>query len=43
MLTPNSDSHHMMMQIHDDRLFRAPLKDPQNALDVGTGTGIWAM
>ncbi|KAK0745626.1 S-adenosyl-L-methionine-dependent methyltransferase, partial [Schizothecium vesticola] len=35
--------HHMMLQIHDNKLFRAPLKDPQNVLDVGTGTGIWAI
>ena len=21
----------------------APLRDPQQALDIGTGTGIWAM
>ena len=33
----------MMLQLHDDKLFCAPLKDPQNVLDVGTGTGIWAM
>lgn len=28
----------------DKRLFLAPISDkPQRALDVGTGTGIWAM
>lgn len=35
--------HHMTLMMHDGKLHLAPLKDPQNALDVGTGTGIWAM
>lgn len=25
------------------RLFNAPLKNPQKVLDLGTGTGIWAI
>jgi ubiquinone/menaquinone biosynthesis C-methylase UbiE len=24
-------------------LHRAPVKDPQRVLDIGTGTGIWAI
>lgn len=27
----------------NDRLFLAPLKNPQKVLDLATGTGIWAM
>lgn len=27
----------------DNRLLLSPLKNPQKVLDVGTGTGIWAM
>jgi len=26
-----------------NKLYLAPLENPQKALDVGTGTGIWAM
>jgi hypothetical protein len=36
-------SYHMTLLLHDDRLHLAPLENPQNVLDVGTGTGIWAM
>jgi methylase of polypeptide subunit release factors len=25
------------------KLYLAPLKDPQNILDIGTGMGIWAI
>jgi ubiquinone/menaquinone biosynthesis C-methylase UbiE len=28
---------------HDNPLFRAPVKDPKNILDLGTGLGNWAM
>jgi len=27
----------------DNKLFLAPLENPQKVLDLGTGTGIWAM
>jgi ubiquinone/menaquinone biosynthesis C-methylase UbiE len=27
----------------DDKLHLAPLTDPQNVLDIATGTGIWAI
>ena len=36
-------SHHMMFLLHDNQLFLAPVEDPHEVLDVGTGTGIWAM
>lgn len=36
--------HHMFRLLQDDKLFMAPLPaDPGNVLDVGTGTGIWAI
>ncbi|KAK1781455.1 S-adenosyl-L-methionine-dependent methyltransferase [Copromyces sp. CBS 386.78] len=36
--------HHAMTLILNDRLYTAPLsKDIKNALDVGTGTGLWAV
>ena len=40
-------SRHLVALILDsDRenpLFRAPVRDPQQILDLGTGKGIWAM
>lgn len=36
--------HHMMYLLNDNHLFHAPVdKNPQTVLDVGTGTGNWAM
>ncbi|KAH6688257.1 S-adenosyl-L-methionine-dependent methyltransferase [Plectosphaerella plurivora] len=36
--------HQMLLMVMDNRLFRAPIgKNPQRVLDVGTGTGIWAI
>jgi SAM-dependent methyltransferase len=49
---PNDDTeqrredmkHAMMLEITDGKLFQAPLcENPQRILDVGTGTGIWAI
>jgi ribosomal protein L11 methylase PrmA len=37
-------SHHMLTMLFDGKLYLAPIKeDLQNVLDIGTGTGIWAM
>ncbi|KAH6690408.1 S-adenosyl-L-methionine-dependent methyltransferase [Plectosphaerella plurivora] len=36
-------AHHMMNVAMDGKLFLAPLNNPQKVLDVGTGTGIWAI
>lgn len=37
-------SHQMITMLLDDRLFLAPIsRSPEKVLDVGTGTGIWAM
>ncbi|RDW71024.1 hypothetical protein BP6252_07587 [Coleophoma cylindrospora] len=35
--------HHIDMMILEGRLFLSPVQNPQHVLDVGTGTGIWAM
>ncbi|BCR91145.1 uncharacterized protein ACHE_61031S [Aspergillus chevalieri] len=36
-------AHHMYYLTLDGKLHLAPLKNPQEILDVGTGTGIWAI
>jgi ubiquinone/menaquinone biosynthesis C-methylase UbiE len=36
-------SHHFLTMLIGDRLFEAPINNPKNILDVGTGTGIWAI
>ncbi|KAL4803137.1 S-adenosyl-L-methionine-dependent methyltransferase [Aspergillus unguis] len=36
-------AHHMYLLTLDSKLHLAPLDNPQEILDVGTGTGIWAM
>ncbi|KAI9742132.1 MAG: hypothetical protein M1834_000522 [Cirrosporium novae-zelandiae] len=35
--------HHLFLLSMDNKLHLAPLKNPQKALDFGTGTGIWAI
>lgn len=35
--------HAMILNLCNGRLHYAPLKNPQNILDVGTGTGIWSI
>lgn len=36
-------AHHMMLLTLGGEIHRAPVKDPHNVLDCGTGTGIWAL
>ncbi|KAJ5636495.1 uncharacterized protein N7484_009808 [Penicillium longicatenatum] len=36
-------SHHIYLMLLKGELHRAPVKDPQRVLDIGTGTGIWAI
>ncbi|KAJ3530706.1 hypothetical protein NM208_g9209 [Fusarium decemcellulare] len=36
-------AHHFMVMLKGDRLFDAPISRPSKVLDVGTGTGIWAI
>ena len=37
-------SHHMFLLLLGGRLFRSPITTkPQHVLDLGTGTGIWAI
>jgi len=35
--------HHIFLTLLGGKLSTAPLDNPQRALDVGTGTGIWAI
>jgi methylase of polypeptide subunit release factors len=35
--------HEVMLVLLDGQLHKAPLNDPQRILDVGCGTGIWAI
>ncbi|KAK3062945.1 hypothetical protein LTS18_003057, partial [Coniosporium uncinatum] len=35
--------HHIFDLCFEGNLYFAPLKDPQSCLDIGTGTGIWAI
>ncbi|KAL1980064.1 hypothetical protein VTN96DRAFT_4683 [Rasamsonia emersonii] len=36
-------SHHVYNLVLGGHLYRAPVKSPQRVLDLGTGTGIWAI
>lgn len=36
-------SHHIYLMLLKGELHRAPVKDPKRVLDIGTGTGIWAI
>lgn len=35
--------HEMVLTMMNRELFLAPIKNPQRVIDLGTGTGIWAM
>jgi hypothetical protein len=35
--------HAMVVNLCGGKLHYAPLKNPQNIIDIGTGTGIWAI
>jgi methylase of polypeptide subunit release factors len=35
--------HDILLQLLDGELYEAPIKNPQRIMDVGTGTGIWAI
>ncbi|KAJ6079664.1 hypothetical protein N7467_009417 [Penicillium canescens] len=36
-------SHHIYLMLLKGELLRAPVKNPKRVLDLGTGTGIWAI
>ena len=35
--------HHVLCLTYASKLYFAPMENPRHALDVGTGTGIWAI
>jgi ubiquinone/menaquinone biosynthesis C-methylase UbiE len=35
--------HHVLCLTYASKLYFAPVENPQYCLDVGTGTGIWAI
>jgi len=36
--------HAMVLELTDGKLYNAPIGDsPQKIIDIGTGTGIWAL
>jgi len=35
--------HQMLLVLKQGKLFHAPVANPRQVLDVGTGTGIWAI
>ncbi|KAE8445758.1 hypothetical protein EG329_012816 [Mollisiaceae sp. DMI_Dod_QoI] len=35
--------HHLFVVTMDNKLHLAPIRNPQNVLDIATGTGIWAI
>jgi hypothetical protein len=35
--------HKLFAQLHGGRIFFAPMRNPKRILDVGTGTGLWAI
>jgi len=35
--------HHIFLLLLGGKLYTAPLDNPQSVLDVGTGTGLWAI
>lgn len=38
------DSHHFATVLFDGELYTAPITDdPKNVIDIGTGTGLWAI
>ncbi|KAL1995113.1 hypothetical protein VTN49DRAFT_1300 [Thermomyces lanuginosus] len=50
-LLPNDESendrldilHELFLQLLDQKLYLAPIKNPQRVIDLATGTGIWAI
>lgn len=35
--------HEMFLELLHKKLYLAPIKKPQRVIDLGTGTGIWAV
>lgn len=43
MISLTPDRHHLCILTLRDRLFLAPVEEPRHILDLGTGTGTWAI
>lgn len=43
LTTDTEQSHHIYRLLLGGDLHLAPIKDPKRVLDIGTGTGIWAI
>ncbi|KAI1396891.1 S-adenosyl-L-methionine-dependent methyltransferase [Hypoxylon fuscum] len=39
----NNLQHEISVEVHDGELYLSPVVNPRRVLDVGTGTGIWAV
>jgi ubiquinone/menaquinone biosynthesis C-methylase UbiE len=35
--------HHEVFRLILEGLYRAPIRNPERILDIGTGTGVWAI
>ena len=36
-------AYHGLLQLFEGKPFFAPVKNPQRIVDIGTGTGLWAL
>jgi ribosomal protein L11 methylase PrmA len=43
LITSTDLQHQLWLLTLHDELSLAPVKNPKNVLDIGTGTGIWAI
>ena len=36
-------THHLFLRLFGDKIYIAPIESPKRILDLGTGTGLWAI